>query len=257
MKFDSIALHALILSAYFLTLRRCGAQTFSTNAISDAFVATGPTGNLSGDNFGAAGSLTVEAGDLPQGEFQTVIEFNSAGAATLFNSEYGVGNWTVSSVALELTASAHGNAIFNATAAGQFGVSLMRNNSWIEGTGTGGAPTTDGISYNSLENTYINTSTDQGLGVFQFVGGSSGTGLYNLGLTSGLTGDVAAGSDLSLRLFPADNNVSYLFNSRMASSGQPELVITAVPEPDLFALSVAAGVGYFICRRKRLGLRLI
>jgi hypothetical protein len=234
-------------------LSPCLADTYSTNAISDAFVATGPTGNLSGDNFGAAGSLTVEAADLPQGQFQSVIEFDLSGAENHFNSEYGAGGWTVQSVSLELTASSHGNAIFNATAAGQFAVSLMVNNSWVEGTGTGGAPTTDGISFNSLQNTYINNAVDQGLGVFQFTGGSSGTGIYNLGLTSGLTGDLAGGDDLSLRLSPNDNNVSYLFNSRMASPGQPELVITAVPEPGTLGLGVLALGLLSIGRCKRAG----
>ena len=94
--------------------------------------------------------------------------------------KYGIGDWTIQSVTLQLTASAHGNAMFNSVAAGQFGVSLMANNSWAEGTGTGGMPTSDGITYNSLTSTFINNANDQGLGTFQFVGGTSGTGNYTL-----------------------------------------------------------------------------
>jgi len=223
----------------------CAARTFDVTPSADTFVATGsssnPDGDLSSYNFGGAGALTVESGSLPNGEFQTVIMFNLSGAENYFNSEYGIGAWTVQSVSLQLTSSAHPNPMFNAPAAGQFGVSLMANNSWIEGTGTGGAPATDGITYYSLTNTYINNAADQALGTFQFGGGSSGTSAYGLGLSSGgLVSDVEGGDDLSLRLFPADNNVSYLFNSSRAASGGPELVITAVPEPGALEL---AGIG--------------
>jgi hypothetical protein len=220
----------------------CGAALFTNAPIADAFVATGPTGNLSGDNFGAAGALAVAAGDLSQGEFQTVIQFDLSAATSAFNADYGAGDWTVQSMTLELIASGHGNSIFNNPAAGQFEVSLMRNNSWVEGTGTGGAPTTDGITYNSLQGVYINNATDQALGAFGFAGGSSGQNNYALTLSSGLVADVEGGDDLSLRLSPADNDISYLFSSRMASPNGPELVIAATPEPDtLFLLVTGAG----------------
>jgi hypothetical protein len=234
---------AAMAAIFMATLCHCSADTFTTTPISDAFVATGPTGNLSGDNFGAAGALAVAAADLPQGQFQTVIQFNLLGAENAFNAEYGVGQWSIQSVALDLTASPHPNSIFNTPAAGMFGISLMMNNAWAEGTGNGGTPTTDGISFNSLENTYINSSVDQGLGTFSFAGGTSGQSSYTLGLASGLLSGLQDGGDVSLRLYPDDNNISYLFSSRMAGSGGPELVITAVPEPSallLMATSVFA-----------------
>jgi len=228
MRIRSAAVLAAIVSAVPC---HCRADTYSAVPIADTFVATGTSGNnLSGDNFGAAGSLTVEAGNLAQGEFQTVIKFDLSGAQAYFNTEYGAGAWMVQAVSLVLTSSAHGNSIFNPPAAGEFGVSWMQNNSWVEGTGTGGDPTTNGISYNSLESIYINNAADQALGAFFFVGGTSGTASYGLGLTSGVVGDLAAGNEMSLRLFPADTNVSYLFNSSRASSDAPELLITAEPE---------------------------
>src|ERR1700722_15039144 len=46
--------------------------TFTSQAIADAFVTTGPDGSLSSSNFGAAGALAVSASGLPQGEFQSV-----------------------------------------------------------------------------------------------------------------------------------------------------------------------------------------
>jgi hypothetical protein len=37
------------------------AATFTLNPSADAFVTTGPTGNLSGNNYGGAGALSVAA----------------------------------------------------------------------------------------------------------------------------------------------------------------------------------------------------
>jgi hypothetical protein len=236
------------------TLSPAVAGTYTNGAVADAFVGTGPTGNLSGDNFGAAGALTVEAANLPQGEFQSVIEFNLSAAANSFNAEYGAGQWTIQSMSLELTASSHGNAIFNAVAAGQFGVSLMQNNSWIEGAGTGGVPTTTGITWNGLTGGLINPAADEALGTFNFAGGTGGVANYSLGLAPGLVADAEGGDDLSLRLFPADNQISYLFSSREASPNGPELVINAVPEPDTLALAAVDAALIFggWMRRRRL-----
>lgn len=233
--FLSTAFFAAVAAAAFSS---SGQVSMSTGASADAFVATGPTGNLAGDNFGAAGALAIAAGDLPQGEFQSVIQFNLSTVASAFNAEFGVGQWTVESAALQLTSSPHNNSIFNAVAAGQFNVSLMQNNSWQEGTGTGGTPTTDGISYNSLTETYENPSVDQPLGAFHFPGGTSGVNTYTLDLTPGLNGDIQGGDALSLRLYAGDNNVSYLFSSRNAPPNGPELIVTAIPEPTSLALGL-------------------
>ena len=224
------------------TLCICGAATYSTNSFSDAFVATGPNGNLRTNNYGGGGALALAAGSLPLGEFQSVIKFNLSAARSSFDAQFGAGLWTVQSVTLQLTASPHNNAIYNEIAAGQFNISLMQNNSWVEGTGTAGIPTSDGISFASLQSTYINNATDQALGTFSFGGGSSGANSYSLSLKSGLVTDLLAGNDLSLRLYASDNNVSYLFSSRAngTSANRPTLIVSAVPEPGSFALCVVA-----------------
>lgn len=218
---------------------------FNSPSIADAFVATGPSGGLSSDNFGAAGALAVSASGLPQGEFQSVLKFDLSGAESTFNAQFGAGQWTIQSVTLQLASAPHNNAIFNNVAAGQFGISLMQNNSWVEGTGTGGTPSSDGISFNSLQNVYINNAADQALGIFNFPGGTSGENSYALTLSSGLVSDISSGTDLSLRLFAADSSVSYLFDSRTGGSGasfHPNLAIDAapVPEPRLILLCVAS-----------------
>lgn len=237
----------------------CGASaaTFSTVAFSDAFVATGPTGNLSNNNYGGGGALGLAAGNLPLGEFQTVLQFNLASVRNSLDTQYGAGAWTIQSVSLQLTASPHNNAIYNDIAAGQFGISLMQNNSWVEGTGTAGAPTTDGLSFNSLQNIYINNASDQALGTFSFGGTSSGANSYSLDLASGLLSDIENGSALTVRLFAADDGVSYLWSSRNngSPSVRPQLIVIATPEPSTFALCILGMTTLFWWRRRtRTGL---
>jgi len=229
------------------------AATYSTNSFADAFVAAGPTGNLANNNYGGGGALAVAARGLPNGEFQTVLKFDLSGARDAFNAQFGVGEWSIQSVSLQLTSSPHNNSIYNAIAAGSFGISLLQNNTWIEGTGTAGAPTTDGVSFNSLQNSFINNSADQDLGTFNFPGGSSGANTYSLGLSPGLVSDVIDGNEASFRMFAADQTVSYLFSSRSAAapSSQPDLIITAVsvvPEPGTVTL-IGLGLAIWVFKR--------
>ena len=227
----------------------CGAASYTTNPIADAFVTTGPSGNLSGDNFGAAGALAIAASGLPQGQFQSVLKFDLSGARNSFDLQFGAGLWTPQSVTLQLTASPHGNAIFNNVAAGQFNVSLMQNNSWVEGTGTGGIPTTDGISFNSLQSTFVNNASDEALGTFGFGGGTSGANNYALVLAPGLVAKLLAGDVLSPRLFAADNSLSYLFGSRASGAG-PQLTVIAVPEPGSIAVGLLGLATFLVWRSK-------
>ncbi len=216
------------------------------NPIADAFLATGsatnPSGNLSAGNFGGGGALVIAAPNLANGEFQTVLKFDLSGTTSAFNAEFGIGQWTIQSVTLQLTASPHGNPIYNPVSAGNFNVSLMQNNSWVEGTGNASSPTSDGISYNTLQSTYIDNAVDQALGTFNYNGATSGATDAALTLTPGIIADLEAGSDLSLRLFAADNAVSYLFSSRMDSSipSRPELIIDVIPEPGWHGIMGAA-----------------
>jgi hypothetical protein len=229
--------------------------SFTTQPFADAFVTPGATGSLSTSNFGGAGSLAIAASGLPQGEFQSVLKFNLSAAQSSFNAQFGAGQWAIQSVTLQLTSSPHNNAIFNNIAAGQFNVSLMQNNSWVEGTGTGGIPGSDGISFSTLQSTYINGANDQALGTFSFPGGSTGQNSYVLTLSSGLVDDVTSGGDLSLRLFAADNTVSYLMTSRSGSSdARPDILVqaVAVPEPSTVALcGMALGLLWLIQTAKR------
>src|ERR1043166_9796878 len=127
--------------ALWLAVPLSGAATFTAKPTADAFVTTGPSGNLSGNNYGGAGALGVAAAGEPQGEFQSLVQFSLSGARSFFDTQYGAGVWSIESITLGLTAVA-GNAFFNPSRAGQFQVSWMANTGWGEGTGKPTFPTT-------------------------------------------------------------------------------------------------------------------
>jgi hypothetical protein len=237
---------ALLLTAVWA--KPAFSASFSLNPIADAFVTTGPSGSLSNNNYGGAGALSVAGAGQAKGEFQSLLKFNLAGAKSSFDTQLGIGTWTVQSVTLRLTATSPRNAIFNTSSPGLFVISRMQNDGWIEGTGTPKSTTTAGITFSTLNN-FVGP-TDEALGNFQFNGATSGNFTYSLSLSSLFSDEILTGSTLSLRLRSANNAVSYLFNSRNfgTASERPLLTITAVPEPgtlSLFSLFMAL----VFCRR--------
>lgn len=240
------SIHATAALFFALSLQ---AATVNLNPAADAFVTIGPTGNLSGNNYGGAGALSVAPPGLPNGEFQSVLSFDLSSAKATFDSQYGAGRWSIQSISLALTAASPNNPIFNASAAGQFNVSWMQNDSWVEGTGTPASPTTTGITFSSLPS-FIGPG-DESLGTFSFTGDTSGTGAYNLTLTPGFDADAIAGNLVGFRLFAADTAVSYLADSRSfgTTSARPLLTIVAVPEPNAFLLLAVGAPLLFATRR--------
>jgi hypothetical protein len=237
MKSKSLSLTVITLAVSLLG-PAAFAATFSVAPIADAYVATGPTGNLANNNYGGGGALALSGSGTPNGEFQSVLRFDTALLRDSLNTQFGGGQWSIDSVSLRLSSSPHSNAIYNDIMPGLFGASLMQNNSWVEGTGNASAPGATGITYNSLKSTFISPANDRDLGTFSFGGGSSGFNTYTLNLDPGLVADIENGSQLSLRLFGADPTVSYLFSSRAATptENRPELEVSAVPEPSALAL---------------------
>ena len=224
--------------------------TFTTNAlaIADAFVAAGPTGNLRTNNYGGGGALAVAAAALPNGEFQSVLRFDLSGVRAAFDAQFGAGQWSVLSIALQLSSSPHSNPIYNDVAAGRFSVSLMTNSTWVEGTGNASNPGTNGITFQTLQTNFISPA-DQPLGAFAYDGGTNGANSYALALSPNLLDAVLGGSRASLRLSAADNTISYLFSSRSASPSllQPQLLLTAAagaaPPPNrILAVRVGTNV---------------
>jgi hypothetical protein len=223
--------------------------SFTLNPSADAFVTTGgPTFNLVSNNYGGAGALSIAAPGSPKGEFQSVMMFNFATAKSSFDTRFGAGQWSIQSVTLTLSNAAPNNPIFNASAAGQFAISWMQNDSWVEGTGTPNAPSLTGISFSTISN--FVSAGDESLGTFSYNGATNGAASYSLNLASGLTADALSGSLASFRFFAADSSVSYLFDSQnfQQASGRPILTIVAVPEPTALALGTL-GLAIASCRR--------
>ncbi len=135
--------------------------TYTGMDYADAFLATGSSNNpagtdLTGLNFGGAGTLVVASAASGKGEFQSVLKFNLANAVALFNANYGVGHWIITSLSLTLTSNygtggvQPNNAVFPMISSGHFVIEWLSDDDWVEGTGTPNLPTTDGVTYDSL-----------------------------------------------------------------------------------------------------------
>ncbi len=260
---------AAILSATFALPLIASADTSFTinNTVADAFLASGspnnPIGtNLTSLNFGGAGTLAIAPASSTKGEFDSVIQFNSAAVITQFNSTYGPGNWQITGLKLMLASnfgtqgSQPGNNIFNTINAGSFGIKWISNDSWTEGTGGGmgaaGFPDNNMVSFNSIP-TLLSGTTDS-LGTFVYTPPGNASYLtYNLPLNADLVTDAAAGGAVSLYFYAADNQVGYLFNSKEFASNHPELTLiaTATPEPGTLRLLAASVGGFLIARRRK------
>ena len=210
--------------------------SITLTAVADALVASAQPVN----NYGAAGSLSIAAPGLLNGEFQSLLHFDAAAAQQLFDTTFGPGQWVVQSASLRLTANSPTNPLFNASAAGSFHAHWMQNDAWLEGSGTPAAPGASGITFNSLPS--FLSPADEFPRAFSFDGATNGPANYSLQLPAALTADLAAGGLVSFRLFAADASVSYLFNSRTfgTTANRPVLTLEAIPEPATIALAICA-----------------
>ena len=256
--------HTLLIAATCGLLLACPftgrADTSYTinNTIADAFL-SGASPTL---NFGGAGTLAIAPASSAKGEFDSLIMFDLAGAISQFNATYGAGNWQITSVTLSLASNfgtqgaQPNNNLFGPINAGSFGIDWLANDSWVEGTGGGsgspGYPNNSSVSFDSISALFADG--EDSLGTYTYTPpGNNVYDNYSLPLDSGLVSDLMAGGDVSLYFYAADNQVSYLFNSRSYSSNHPELIITAtlIPEPGTAALLAAALGGLVVSRRRR------
>jgi hypothetical protein len=226
--------------------------TYTGADYADAFLATGSSNNpagsdLTGLNFGAAGILVVAPATSVKGEFQSVLKFSLSNAVSLFNTNWGAGNWIITNIALVLNSNygSNGvqpnNAIFPVVSAGRFVIEWFSDNDWVEGTGTPNLPTTDGVTYDSLP--ILLSGANEILCTNTYIPpGDNVPVTYTLPLSPNLVADVAAGGDVSFLFYAADNQIGYLFNSWNYGRGNEPLInVTAclkVASPEIVS-------GYF------------
>lgn len=218
--------------------------TYTTTTSEDAFLATGSSNNpagsdLTGLNFGAAGALAISPPSAAKGEFQSVLEFNLAGAVTLFNATYGTNGWSITGISLQLTSNygtngvQPNNPIFNAISGGNFIIEWLSNDEWIEGTGTPNLPTMDGVTYDSLPD-LLSTPHEILCTNNYSPPGDNVPVTYALPLHTNLASDAASGGNVSLLFYAADNQIGYLFNSHEYGRGNdPLILVTASPSLEI------------------------
>ena len=232
-----------------------GAQV--TNAVTttaSAFVCTGSPNydggaDLTGLNFGDAGTMGIAPATSAKGEFQTLLQFSLAPGQAQFNAAYGSNHWVVSGLALQLTSNygvagvQPNNPIFNVVSSGRFVIEWLADNDWQQGTGSPNLPTTDGICYDSLPallaqpcevlctNTYVPPGNNLPV-------------IWPMPLNTNVLAEINAGGAVTFRLCAADQQIGYLFNSAHYGHGNQPLILV-IASPILTILSASFTVGGF------------
>ena len=225
--------------------------TYTGTTTDDSFLATGSPQNpegtdLTAENFGAAGVLAVAPEVSTGGEFQTVLKFDLSSATNLFAETYG-SNWIISAISLDFAGNfatqgaQPDNAMFNPVNTGNFVIEWMADDDWSEGTGKPMSPTMNGVTYDSLSS--LLAGAHEPLCTNTYVPpGNNVHALWPLPLNQDLVTNLLAGGPVSFRLYAADSQISYLFNSHNFGNGnQPLIHVTAVQLPILLSGGITNG----------------
>jgi hypothetical protein len=223
--------------------------TLSQLVQADTYVSSGQPNQ----NFGTMGAMEIAAPTAAQNRTEETLQrFDTSALEAAFNTEYGVGDWTVTSVSLKLfsnvsTAGTQApNTSFNKIAAGGFELDLLSDNAWSE----------TGINWNNISSVLPGTggNTSASLGDFNWTADGSSSATWALGLNSSLIGDITSGGDVTIFGAPtAGSTVGYLFNQ--AGLNGADLIVTAnaVPEPASMASTVvmmlSSFAGFRVLRR--------
>ncbi|MBK8915141.1 MAG: hypothetical protein IPM64_11180 [Phycisphaerales bacterium] len=199
----------------------------------------------------ASGSAAVNGAGQARGRAETILRFEAGPAVAAFDAAYGSGDWTVTSILLEITEIAEpGNPLF-ARGAGDFSIRWTSGDLWSEGPGSPQAPTTgvgDEVTWNTLT-ALIGSSSLAPLGNFSRLG-VDGVRFLPLTPAAELLADIGAGSDVSLLASPLTDGLGMTFYSRSGAgaASAPKLIIRAVPEPCTAGL---IALGLFLARGNR------
>jgi hypothetical protein len=206
--------------------------TYSLAVGADTFVSSGQPD----DNFGGRGAMEIAAPTAAQPRTQIVLlGFDTSALQTSFDADFGVGNWTITSVTLTLSSSVAtagqqpNNAIFNRIAAGEFEFGLLSNNNWSE----------FGLTWNAMPDILPganNSNTFTSLGTFFWSATGQLSSTWTLDPDPNLLQRILAGEQLTLLGQPtAGSTVGYLSNTRTIDPGYLNVTAHAVPEPSTAA----------------------
>ena len=195
-------------------------------------------------NYGGAGAISVSGSAAVNGVGQTnglfdsLLRFPASNLVASVDASLGTHDWLVTRATLRFfEVGAPGNSLFN-RGVGAFEIRWAGSDGWVEGTGTPGAPTTDGVTYNDLPALLVSGGSVS-LGYFTN-NGFDGSIACNLGLTQPLVDDLRSGGLVSFYLTAASSTVGFTADSRSfaTASARPSLEITAVPRPAPPLLSI-------------------
>lgn len=218
------------------------ASTIQLKPTADAFVSSVSPST----NYGTQGTLAVAGANSGKGTFESVLKFDLAGALSQFDTEFGAGNWSVSTITLTFASNfgiqggIPNNAMFPVINGGLFSILWMQDDSWTE----------TGVTYNNLGN---HTSVTSSLGSWTYVPpGNNVAVTMDLGTNASLLADVTAGGNVSLLVSPGADTVAYQFNSRTygTAANHPVLTVTAIPEASSCVLLVPSLAGFLGLRRR-------
>jgi hypothetical protein len=208
-------------------------QTVTLTAIADSFVREqDPTSNFGGAGLlCTAGENSVNHLAEPRGRFDSVLRFDSSVAVASFDATYGADQWSITHVALQVTEiAAPGNTLFP-RGVGEFGISWLSDDSWLEGAGTPISPShgPGEITWDLLQ-TILMTAVSTPLGTGSNVG-ADGIRQYALSLECAFIADVMDGGLVGLHVSPQTATLGFSFYSRNFGivAWRPQLIVTAAP----------------------------
>lgn len=192
-------------------------------------------------NYGGAGLLCVggsaslNGGGQANGRFDSVLQFDASEARSLFDSAYEPGRWVISRIELHLFENGvPGNSLFP-RGVGQFSVSWMSGDDWIQGNGSPAIPLPgSGIVITwSLLQSLLASGTEVPLGAFSSTG-DDGPVICSLPFDVTLEAEIATGSLLTLHFAPVTPTIGFSFHSTnyFENGKRPTLSLEAVPRGD-------------------------
>lgn len=225
------------------------AQTTLSQAVDmNTFVNSGSPGM----NYGSLGAMEIAGPTTSQNRTEeSLIQFNTATIQSEFNTEYGVGNWTISSVTLTQYANyptagqKPSNSSFNTIAAGGFELDWLSDNNWSQ----------TAITYNNISSVLAGTggNLQDDIGDFTYAADGTSPVSWTLALDPNLVSDIENGGAVTIFGQPTSGStVGYEFNT--AGQGNPAILnVTAevVPEPTSMVLMVSSVLGWMAIHRRK------